>query len=118
MKGIRSKSKRAQSTLEFTYLALIIIAALLAMQIYMKRGMEGRYRAAADQLGAQYAPEHTTSTITMEHSSLTKTTTTSTEEEVEGVEKIKTETYAETLSDQQKNYGEENLDKFEDKLFD
>jgi hypothetical protein len=53
-------SKRGQSTVEYAALAVVIVASLLAMQIYMKRGISGRLRSAADSIGEQYAPAQTT----------------------------------------------------------
>ena len=46
--------RKAQSMLEYTILLMIIIAAFLAMQVYLKRGFQGRWKQAADGLGDQY----------------------------------------------------------------
>ncbi|MEI8012181.1 MAG: hypothetical protein WCI27_06845 [Candidatus Omnitrophota bacterium] len=46
--------KKAQSILEYTILLIIIIAAFLTMQNYMKRGFQGRWKQAVDDLGDQY----------------------------------------------------------------
>jgi hypothetical protein len=51
--------KKAQSTLEFAVVIVCTIAALLAMQVYIKRSMQGRLRASADSIGEQYAPGNT-----------------------------------------------------------
>lgn len=48
-------SKKAQSTLEYAILITVILAGLLAMQIYMKRGYQGRLKAEADSIGEQYS---------------------------------------------------------------
>jgi uncharacterized protein (UPF0333 family) len=50
----RVKSK-GQSTLEYVILLGFIVAALIAMGIYMKRGMQGRLRESTDQVGDQYS---------------------------------------------------------------
>ncbi len=50
------KSSRGQSTLEYSILAVIIIAALVSTQVYMKRGIQGRWKDSVDQLGDQYSP--------------------------------------------------------------
>lgn len=55
--------KKAQSTLEYAVLIACIVAALLAMQIYLKRSMQGNLRGAAERLGQQYSPRHTYGTI-------------------------------------------------------
>lgn len=52
--------RRGQSTAEYAILAAVVIAALLTMQIYMKRGMQGKLREATDQIGEQFAPKKTT----------------------------------------------------------
>jgi len=58
----------AQSTLEYTVLFGVIVASLVAMEVYLKRGMQGRLRAYAGQLteGMAYSPGATIarSTIT------------------------------------------------------
>lgn len=48
-------NKRAQSLLEYVILILIIIAAILTMQNYVKRGLQGRFKSAADDIGDQYS---------------------------------------------------------------
>lgn len=54
-------SKRGQSTLEYAVLIVVIIAALVAMQVYLKRGVQGRMRESTDQIGEQFSPGYTTS---------------------------------------------------------
>lgn len=54
-------NKRGQSTLEYAVLIVVIIAALIAMQVYLKRGIQGRMRESSDQIGEQYSPGYTTS---------------------------------------------------------
>lgn len=49
------KSRRAQSTLETAMIAVVLSAALVAMHIYIKRGLEGRFREATDSIGEQYS---------------------------------------------------------------
>ena len=51
----RPKKKAGQSTLEYVILVVIVIAALLSIQFYLKRGVQGRMRSAADDIGEQYA---------------------------------------------------------------
>lgn len=48
--------KRGQSTVEYAVVFAVVAAALLAMQVYIKRGAQGRLKDASDQLGAQFAP--------------------------------------------------------------
>ena len=51
--------KKGQSTLEYAVLIVIIIAALLAMNQYIKRGLQGRFKSAADDIGVQFSPGNT-----------------------------------------------------------
>ena len=57
-------SKRGQSTLEYAVLIVVIIAALIAMQVYIKRGVQGRLRESSDQIGEQFSPGYTVSNQT------------------------------------------------------
>lgn len=74
MAGLRNP--RGQTTMEYALLAAVLVAALIGMQMYLKRSMGGRLRSAADSLGEQYAPRHTTSNLTTTVSSTTTTTST------------------------------------------
>lgn len=58
-----NNNKRGQSTLEYALLIGVIVAALIAMQVYMKRGVQGKIRDATDQIGDQYSPGYTTGTV-------------------------------------------------------
>lgn len=53
--------KRGQSTLEYAVLATVIIGALLTIQVYIKRGVQGRLKTAADDIGDQYSEGNTNS---------------------------------------------------------
>jgi hypothetical protein len=48
--------KKAQSTIEYSMLIIIILGVFLAAGPYVKRGIQGRWKAAADDLGDQYDP--------------------------------------------------------------
>lgn len=54
----------AQSTTEYAVLVACIVAAVIGMQIYLKRGIQGRLRQAGDEVGQQYSATGTESTIT------------------------------------------------------
>lgn len=62
---IKRKINRAQVTLEFTALIVIISATLLGMMHYVRRAAQGRMREAADSIGGQYDPRRITSDITI-----------------------------------------------------
>lgn len=57
--------KTGQSIVEYAALIAIVVAVLIAMQIYIKRGISGRLRAASDDIGEQYEPKKTTSDFTI-----------------------------------------------------
>lgn len=46
------RSKKAQTTAEYAILIGLVVAALIAMQTYVKRGLQGRMRDASDSLTA------------------------------------------------------------------
>lgn len=60
---MRLVSKHAQSILEYCVLLCLILSALLIMQFYVKRCYQGRLKQEAEQVGQQYSPGHTTSSI-------------------------------------------------------
>ena len=51
---------KGQSTLEYVILLGFVVAALIAMGVYMKRGIQGRLRQSTDQVGEQYSARETT----------------------------------------------------------
>lgn len=51
--------KRAQSTLEYAVLVIVIIGALLSIQTYIKRGVQGRLKSASDDIGDQFSVGNT-----------------------------------------------------------
>jgi uncharacterized protein (UPF0333 family) len=53
---------KGQTTLEVVILIGFVVAALIAMGVYMKRGIQGRLRDSTDQIGEQYSAGNTTST--------------------------------------------------------
>lgn len=62
-------NKKAQSTLEYAILIIIIIGALLAVQTYIKRGIQGKLKTSTDDIGDQFSPDNTkVSKVTSTHS--------------------------------------------------
>ncbi|MFA6217553.1 MAG: hypothetical protein WDL87_07915 [Candidatus Omnitrophota bacterium] len=57
-------TKRAQSTLEYAVIIAVVVGALIAMQVYVKRGLQGRLRQASDDIGDQFSPGVTTTSYT------------------------------------------------------
>lgn len=79
---------KGQSTLEYALLIAAVVAGLLVMQMYVKRGMSGRIKSSSDELGEQYDPtafgaNYTTVSHSKRNETLSGGTTTSklTEEE-------------------------------------
>ena len=63
------KKRKAQSTMEYAVLIIIIIGALLSIQVYIKRGIQGRLRSAADDIGEQFSSgKMNATTTTVSHS--------------------------------------------------
>lgn len=53
-------TKRGQTTLEYAILIGVIVAGLIAMQVYLKRGFQGKLKESADSMGSQFSPGYTT----------------------------------------------------------
>ena len=66
--------KRGQSTLEYAVLIVVIIGALLTLQVYIKRGVQGRLKSAADDIGDQYSDGNTNEIRTTNRTSNTEET--------------------------------------------
>ena len=56
--------RKGQSTVEYAVLIVVVIAALLAMSIFMKRGVMGKARESTDQIGEQFTPLTTSNDYT------------------------------------------------------
>lgn len=54
------RNYKGQSTLEYALIIAVVVAGLVAMQIYMKRGVQGKLRESADQIGEQFEANATT----------------------------------------------------------
>ena len=98
-----NNNKRGQSTLEYALLIGVIVAALIAMQVYMKRGVQGKIRDATDQIGDQYSPGYTTGTVSTTtqsttHEALANKVTTS------DVQKAQNQTSNENVADFNQEY--------------
>ena len=67
----RLRTKTGQSTLEYAILIAVIVGGLIGMQAYVKRGVQGRLRNSADDIGDQYSPGQVESSFTTETESTT-----------------------------------------------
>ena len=62
---MRTKVKTGgQAIIEYAVAITCVVAALLAVQFYMQRALQGRMRNASDQIGEQYDPGATSGGIT------------------------------------------------------
>ena len=52
---MRRRGRAGQSTLEYAVVIAVIVGALLAMQVYIKRGVQGRFKQASDDIGEQFS---------------------------------------------------------------
>ncbi len=57
-------NKKGQNTLEYAIVIAVIVAALIAMQTYIKRGIQGKMKASTDDIGEQYSPQNTNGNTT------------------------------------------------------
>ena len=46
--------KRGQSALEYALVITVAILALIAVNVYMKRGIQGRLKSSTDEIGRQF----------------------------------------------------------------
>ena len=74
LKYFQNRRKQGQSTLEYAILIVIIIAALLSVQVYIKRGIQGRFKSATDDIGDQFSPSNTEETVVTTLKSVTSET--------------------------------------------
>lgn len=70
------KRLRGQSTLEYALVIAAIVGALIMMQVYLKRGVGGRIKASADDIGEQFDPVAFSGTVTVNSSGSTQDTST------------------------------------------
>ena len=80
-----AKELRAQSTLEYAVVIACIVGALLAMQVYIKRGISGKLRSATDDIGQQYDPRNTTTSADGRTTSIDSNVTTKVKTEIETI---------------------------------
>lgn len=118
--------RKAQSTLEYAVVIVSLVAALLAIQVYAKRAMQGRLRQIADELGQQYAPKNTTSDITISSSGTTTTKVETTEDTTGSTKKTLTTTttysgptaeHPEYKPEKEERSGNETVGKLESSLY-
>jgi len=92
-------SRRGQSVFEMSLLLVLVVAALIAVQVYLKRSIQGRLRNSADAIGEQYDPARTASDFVMNHVSNVTTTSTSNVEFSAGFNRLVTQVNSQTHYD-------------------
>ncbi len=83
---------KGQSILEYAMIIAVVVGALLAIQIYMKRGLQGRLRESSDQIGEQFDANNTQITRTTTHAGTTTQTVKGGETKSETTNETRTET--------------------------
>jgi Flp pilus assembly pilin Flp len=68
------KDKKGQTAIEYAVLLIIIMGSFIGIQNYVKRGMQGRWKSAVDELGDQYDPRTAFTKVTQNIYSNTNTT--------------------------------------------
>jgi len=53
------RTSRGQSAIELAMLIVVVAAVIVAIQLYFKRGLEGRWKDASDQIGSQFTTAET-----------------------------------------------------------
>ncbi|MCA9401294.1 MAG: hypothetical protein KC713_06680 [Candidatus Omnitrophica bacterium] len=56
LKQLIKNKKKAQSLIEYIILVTIVLAVFLGMGQYLKRAIQGRWKASLDEVGEQYDP--------------------------------------------------------------
>lgn len=62
--GIMRRSQRGQSTAEYAILVSLVIASIVAMQTYVKRGLQGKVKDATDHVSDEMQQAGVTGTTT------------------------------------------------------
>lgn len=67
-------NRKGQNTLEYVLLITAVVVAFLLIQYYLNRGLQGRVREAADNIGDQFTAEDTRTSFAISTSSTTHDT--------------------------------------------
>jgi len=61
---MRRIRRNGQTAIEYSLLIIVVLGALLAASFYLKRGIQGRWKEAVDDVGDQYDPSVASGQIT------------------------------------------------------
>ena len=106
-KYLNKRKNKGQSTLEYAVLIIIIIGALLSIQVYIKRGIQGRLKSATDDIGDQFSPGNTyvnKHTVTNAQEIQSSSQATGSRTELTGDGEITTENMTSTISKAEDEY--------------
>lgn len=70
-----TKRRKGQSILEYGLVITAVIAALLAINIYLKKAVQGKLKESSDQIGKQFNPDKFTTSWKVESAGDGKTVT-------------------------------------------
>ncbi|MDO8748249.1 MAG: hypothetical protein Q7J72_03920 [Candidatus Omnitrophota bacterium] len=99
-----------QSVLEYAIVIGAVVIALLVMQAYVRRSLQGKFKVIADDLGQQYNPYNTTSDMNITFESDTQTETfTNVTTDATGKEKRETTTNTTIFNETQTRQGSETV---------
>ncbi|HBR15930.1 MAG TPA: hypothetical protein DD723_10420 [Candidatus Omnitrophica bacterium] len=74
LKYFHNRRKKGQSTLEYAVLVVITLGALMSAQVYMKRGIQGRFKSSADDIGDQFSVNNQNAVTTSRTTAYTEDT--------------------------------------------
>ena len=57
------RNRKGQTIIEYTVIIIIILGVVISMKDYVKRGVQGRWKSATDDVGDQYDPQYVNSMI-------------------------------------------------------
>ncbi len=112
--------KRAQSTVEYAVVIAVVAGALLLINHYIRRGVEGKLRESTDQMGEQYSAGNTTSTYATKQKGdmMTKETFGLSATEEEKIDNGVSHYEVTKLPDLIRRSGSEKITRQDEKLFD
>ena len=95
----KSTGRKGQNLTEYAILLILVMGAFIAMSMYVKRGIQGRWKEAVDDFGEQYDPTSTVSSIVY----TTNTETNTFINAIQGVEGFFTERRDVSTTNEQKS---------------
>ena len=101
---------KGQNTLEYIVLIIIIIGALLSIQVYIKRGVQGRLKQATDDVGDQFSVGNQNYLRTVNSQSKTRDTFLNgqSKSEILGNEVVNVTSFSNIINVQQEFWGKQN----------